>query len=110
MILFICCRAWLRQAGMHAWTKVASVQIWWRVSRKLRFSRRYRAKPAEDLVASVWIAEIDSGSCCETVNHQGHEGTRSKCVTPKAFVALRVLGGSSLCGFASETDPLPGNP
>ena len=39
-----------------------------------------------------------SGSVCETANHQGHEGTRRKCLRPKAFVVLRVLGGSGPCG------------
>src|SRR3984893_2112904 len=34
---------------------------------------------------------------CENVNHQGHEGTRRKCLRPKAFVVLRVLGGSGRC-------------
>src|SRR6266403_641886 len=32
-----------------------------------------------------------SGSVCETANHQGHEGTRRKCLRPKAFVVLRAL-------------------
>src|SRR6266404_8040212 len=40
----------------------------------------------------------DSGSVCETANHQGHEGTRRKCLRPKAFVVLRVPGGSGPCG------------
>src|SRR6267378_3428503 len=47
------------------------------------------------------------GSVCETLNHRGHEGTRRKTPETKAFVVLRVLGGSGLCELHRETDPLP---
>src|ERR1700687_185255 len=56
-----------------------------------------------------------SGSICETVNHKGHSSaalragssTRRKRRRPKAFVKLRVLGGSGFCGLHRRTDPLP---
>ncbi len=35
-----------------------------------------------------------SGSVCETVHHQGHEGTRRKDLKPQTFVTLRAHGGS----------------
>src|SRR5450631_2921250 len=41
---------------------------------------------------------FSTGSGCETVNHKGHKGTRRKGLKPKAFVILRVLGGSRFCG------------
>ena len=48
-----------------------------------------------------------SGAVCETVNHQGHEGTRRKDLRPKALVILGVPGGSVSCRQHRETEPLP---
>src|SRR5450759_3150152 len=56
---------------------------------------------------AVATPPVGSGPICETVNHKGHEGTRRKRLRPRAFVILRVLGGSGSCGLHRETDPLP---
>src|ERR1700674_578784 len=80
MIQFTCCRAFLRQAGTRAWTKVASVQIWWRVSRISRFFRRCRAKPTEEQRAAAPIG-LGLRRCECTLSSPNSISLRSKIAT-----------------------------
>src|SRR6266481_1956819 len=54
----------------------------------------------DSICALIVVSKYRSLQGTKSDQHQGHEGPRRKCVRPKAFVVLRVLGGSGLCGFA----------
>ena len=71
---------------------------------------KFGSSPNSAVVYSFQSSPLSgSGPICETVNHQGHEGTRRKRLRPKAFVILRVLG-CPFCGLHQETNPLPDEP